>query len=235
MQIVPVLDLLGGEVVRARHGDRASYRPIETPLAPGSDPVDVARGFLSLHRFSAFYLADLDAIQGRGDNFPALRRLRKAFPELSFWADNGAATRESVDALAAPDLRCEPVLGSETQRDAKLVARYRNSQQAILSLDFRGPQFQGPPSIFVNPSLWPSRVIVMTLARVGSGAGPDFARLESVRSAAPSSAIYAAGGVRNVDDCVALKRDGVAGALVASALHDRQLTSEDLQALDSPV
>ena len=52
MQAIPVIDLMGGEVVRARMGDRASYRPIESPLSPTSDPVDVVRGLLSVYPFA---------------------------------------------------------------------------------------------------------------------------------------------------------------------------------------
>jgi phosphoribosylformimino-5-aminoimidazole carboxamide ribotide isomerase len=65
VEIIPVVDLKGGVVVRARMGRREEYRPIETPLAPTSDPVDVARGLLSVHPFATLYVADLDAIAGR--------------------------------------------------------------------------------------------------------------------------------------------------------------------------
>jgi phosphoribosylformimino-5-aminoimidazole carboxamide ribotide isomerase len=47
VRVIPVLDLMGGEVVRAQRGERASYRPIVTPLAGGSDPVDIARALLA--------------------------------------------------------------------------------------------------------------------------------------------------------------------------------------------
>ena len=43
MEIVPVIDLKGGAVVRALQGDRANYRPIRTPLSRTSEPADVAR------------------------------------------------------------------------------------------------------------------------------------------------------------------------------------------------
>ena len=70
----------------------------------------------------------------------------------------------------------------------------------MLSLDFRGDAFQGPQEILAEPALWPRRVIVMTLARVGSGAGPDLARLAAIRSIAGGREIYAAGGVRDAAD-----------------------------------
>ena len=43
----------------------------------------------------------------------------------------------------------------------------------VLSLDFRGETFLGPQGLLDDAALWPHRVIVMTLARVGGGEGPD--------------------------------------------------------------
>ena len=63
----------------------------------------------------------------------------------------------------------------------------------------------------------------MTLARVGSGAGPDVERLASIQSIAAGREIYAAGGVRNAADLRALKERGVSGALIATALHERRI------------
>ena len=102
---------------------------------------------------------------------------------------------------------------------------------AVLSLDFRGDAFIGPQALLDTPEIWPQRIIVMTLARVGSGAGPDLERLSTVRRLCGDRLVYAAGGVRHVDDLAALNRCGVAGALVASALHDGRLTRADIEAL----
>ena len=230
MQAIPVIDLMGGEVVRARMGDRASYRPLRSPLSPTSDPIAVVRGLLAVHPFPTLYVADLDAIQRNGDNFPALRRIRAEFPALQMWVDNGAADAAAIEALISADLGA-PVIGSESQRDGKLIAQRRDSRQVVLSLDFRGDAFQGPHEILAEPALWPQRVIVMTLARVGSGAGPDLKRLAAIRSIAGGREIYAAGGVRDAADLSALKAAGAAGALIASALHERRVVGADLEAI----
>jgi HisA/HisF family protein len=230
MEIIPVLDLKQGAVVRARMGQRDQYRPIETPLSPTSDPVDVARGLIAVHPFGTLYVADLDAIAGRGDNHDALARLRVTFPRLTLWVDNGICDcRRAEDWLAAGWGRL--VLGSETQRDAAVVRHLAGDARVALSLDFRGPSFQGPPALADDATCWPQKVIAMTLARVGSGAGPDLERLCAIRAAAPGRQIYAAGGVRNVADLVTLKRAGIAGALVASCLHDGRLTGPEIAAL----
>src|SRR5262249_61282863 len=100
-------------------------------------------------------------------------------------------------------------------------------QRIILSLDFAGDRFLGPAE-HPEPGLWPARVIVMTLARVGSGAGPDLTRLHQVRSQNPGRRIYAAGGVRDATDLRGLSAAGAAGVLVATALHDGRIGHTDL-------
>ncbi len=89
--------------------------------------------------------------------------------------------------------------------------------------------FQGPAALLDNSALWPSRVIVMTLARVGSHEGPDLARLsEIVGKAGGAHRVYAAGGLRGAEDLASLAAIGVEGVLVASALHDGRLDSKTL-------
>jgi phosphoribosylformimino-5-aminoimidazole carboxamide ribotide isomerase len=230
MNIIPVLDLRGGVVVRAQMGERQRYQPMVSPLSPTSDAADVTRGLLSVYPFTTIYIADLDAIEGSGDNTTVLRRLRAEFPALAFWVDSGIAD------IAAAERWLEAgfghlVIGSESQTDIALVRHLASRGRMVLSLDFRGDAFQGPPALIEDVAAWPHRLIVMTLARVGSGTGPDLARLRAVRDAAPDCAIFAAGGVRDADDLAALGREGLAGALVATSLHDGRLRGSDIAAV----
>ena len=222
MQVIPVLDLKGGAVVHARMGKRDQYHPIETPLSPTSGPIDVARGLLSIYPFSSFYVADLDAIAGAGNNDAALIELRAEFPQSTFWVDNGLADPAGAERWLDTGLG-HLVLGSETQKDEALLSKLGKDDRIILSLDYRGGDFIGPAALLGNVDAWPSRVIAMTLARVGSRMGPDWARLEAIKNAGRGRRVYAAGGVRDADDLVALAHLGIAGALVASCLHARTL------------
>jgi phosphoribosylformimino-5-aminoimidazole carboxamide ribotide isomerase len=233
MEVIPVIDLKRGVVVRARHGDRASYRPIETSLSPSSHPLDVVAGLLSVHPFRTLYVADLDAIERRGDAGVILDRIARKFPRLSLWVDNGCADQVTADNFRARLPSGSLVLGSESQHDESLIAAIQRNPRVILSLDFRGDQFLGPPPLLEAPSLWPTRLIVMTLAKVGSGAGPDFDRYAGIKEKAPGRAIYLAGGLRDADDLASVKASGAAGILVASAIHDGRVTSADLAALAS--
>lgn len=229
-ELIPVVDLMGGVVVHARAGERDRYLPLTgSRLCASAEPVAVVRGLLGLFPFRQLYLADLDAIRRLGgDHRATIRALREEFPELRLWVDAAFTGACSCRGFVGAGLG-ELVLGSESQADLRQVELLQDERSWVLSLDYRGDTPLGPPGLFATPALWPERVIVMTLARVGSGHGPDLDRLRAIRALAPDRRVYAAGGVRNEADLLALRELGCAGALVASALHDGRL---DRAALD---
>ena len=222
MQIIPVLDLMDGLVVRGALGNRAAYRPIVSPLAASAAPLDVARGLAGLGRFDSFYLADLDAIEGRAPNVAALHTLCGAFPGTAFWLDAGVRSVAEARALLA-NPQVTVVLGSESVESVSVVSELAGEARVVLSLDYRGAAFLGPPALEEDAGLWPGRVIAMTLAKVGSGTGPDFDRLRDIRARGEGRSVFAAGGVRDAADLAQLAEAGIDGALVASALHDGRL------------
>jgi len=230
VEVIPVLDLKDGAVVHARLGLRSQYRPIETPLSPTSKPIDVARGLLSIYAFATFYIADLDAIERKGDNNAALKRLKAEFPNLAFWVDNGVADPARAQCWLDAGLG-HLVVGSESQKDDTLIRHFSGNDRVILSLDYRGDAFVGPAPLLSDAGVWPSRVVVMTLARVGSAMGPDWDRLAAIKARAGEKLVYAAGGVRDADDLAALAHAGVAGALVASCLHNGKLSGAEIARL----
>ncbi|HXW70627.1 MAG TPA: HisA/HisF-related TIM barrel protein [Methylocella sp.] len=229
IEVIPVLDLKSGAVVHARGGERQSYSPIVTPLAASSDPLDVARGLLAVHPFQTLYLADLDRIQLFGDQGTVIEALGDAFPEVTLWADVGVRDADEARVWLAHHKKAHLVLGSESVRNFSSLEQLESLDRTILSLDYRVGRFLGPQEVLSFPHAWPSRVIVMSLSRVGSNAGPDMARLLEIKSRSPHSKLYAAGGVRGRDDLAELERAGIFGVLVATALHDGRLSSEDLR------
>ena len=228
MQIIPVIDIRNGAVMRARAGDRDSYSPIASALAATSAPADVVAGFLTLHPFEKIYIADLDAIQGSGDNRREIGALTERFPALRVMVDAGA---KSCDWRGAARVDC--VIGSESLRDSQSLHAATHDPNVVLSLDFRDDVFLGPDALHECPKLWPSQVIVMTLTRVGVSAGPDFARVAQIVARAGDRRVFAAGGVRDADDLERLEAIGAAGALVATALHDGALIRADLDRFTS--
>lgn len=212
MDLVPVIDLQAGRVVHARRGERATYRPIVTPLADAAEPVAMARALLERAAARRLYVADLDAIVSGRPQHGLIDALLAALPGIELWLDAGFADPDAAASLASP--RVIPVYGSESLRVDRLPP------QAMLSLDRRGETLLDPAGWWQASSRWPGRVIAMSLDAVGSAAGPDLATLAELRRRAPPHcSIVGAGGVRDESDLAAAARAGADGWLVASALH----------------
>jgi uncharacterized protein related to proFAR isomerase len=246
MLLIPVIDLMRGQVVRAMRGDRQSYRPIVSKLCAGSDPIEMARALCRHCASSRLYVADLDALTGGAAQADVLRGLLQALPALELWLDAGfadaaaaAALRDRIGPSAgravpdAPAARVVPVFASESLRSLSALrdafARPQpGDSPGVLSLDRRGGERLDPAGCWDHPELWPGRVIVMTLERVGADAGPDLDTLREVRARAPGAQLVGAGGIRHANDLARARDAGAHAWLVASALHDGRLAAADI-------
>jgi phosphoribosylformimino-5-aminoimidazole carboxamide ribotide isomerase len=238
MRIIPVLDLLGSQVVRGVAGRRDQYRPLQTRLVEGSDPVSVATAIRSTFGYSQFYVADLDAILNGEPNTSILQAL--CADRFSLVVDAGI--RRSQDAGPIFDIGVEQVVaGLETvespQELAELVRHY-GCGRIVFSLDLRDGK------ILSNGSPWPSEafevaesaidagcteLIVLDIARVGTGGGvPTLGLCDQIRRTFPSVTILTGGGVRGIEDLRTLDRAGIDGVLIASALHDGSIRQSEL-------
>jgi phosphoribosylformimino-5-aminoimidazole carboxamide ribotide isomerase len=233
MTVIPVVDLLQGLVVRAAGGRRSAYRPIVSALCGSSDPVTVGRTLCDHCAAGQLYLADLDALQGGALQLDVLRTLLLELPQVELWLDGGFTgpddARRMRESLGAQAARVVPVFGSESLASASATAQCfgpaePESHQAILSLDRRGAERLDPAGCWDTPALWPRRVIVMTLERVGSHAGPDLGLLAALQARSPGTSFIGAGGIRDESDLARARDAGAAGWLVASALHDGRLS-----------
>jgi phosphoribosylformimino-5-aminoimidazole carboxamide ribotide isomerase len=225
-ELIPVIDVLGGQVVHARFGDRAHYRPIRSRLCDSARVADVVAALLDLFAFKHLYVADLDALLGRPRQLASIDLARRAAPKVSLWIDSAIRNSEDLAAIAE---RGTPVLASETLSAADAERLLAACPTAVLSIDTLGDRLLGEPALLEQLRHWPAHVIAMSLARVGSGVGPDLARIGALRRLAPRSRGYAAGGVRDAMDLRRCREAGAAGVLVASALHDGRITRADLE------
>jgi phosphoribosylformimino-5-aminoimidazole carboxamide ribotide isomerase len=212
VRVVGVIDLKGGAAVHAVRGERERYRPLGDPLA-------IARGF----GVEELYVADLDAITGTGDNDAVIRALAR---EARVMADAGVSGPERARALLGLGVH-RVVVGTETLADAGALDRLL--PDAVLSVDLRDgrtlsrdPRLAGlsaldTVALLHGPAL--RDVIVLDLARVGTGAGPDTEAIAEIHAAFPELELLAGGGVRDAADMRALAGAGAAGALVGTALH----------------
>ena len=241
MRVVPVIDLKAGTAVHAVRGERESYRPVRSVIAgPDGDAPALAHAFRAQLGLDELYVADLDAISGAGDNAAVLGALARE-AQLMVDAGVGAAAR----ARALLDLGARRVIvGTETLSGPDALDRMLAElpeRTVILGLDLRegralslDPELAGRPALDALGRLARAglhEAIVLDLARVGSGAGPDVALIAAIHAAFPELDLLAGGGVRDVGDLRALDAAGAAGALVATALHRGVIGARELDEL----
>ena len=78
MQLIPVIDLMAGQVVRGVRGERSAYRPIRSPLCESSAPLDLAPRLLERAASDTLYIADNFAGNGVVERINALIEQRCA-------------------------------------------------------------------------------------------------------------------------------------------------------------
>jgi phosphoribosylformimino-5-aminoimidazole carboxamide ribonucleotide (ProFAR) isomerase len=75
------------------------------------------------------------------------------------------------------------------------------------------------------------RMLVTSISRDGTMAGPDVGLIETVRTMAPDMALIASGGVGHLGDLQTLADAGCEAAIVGRAIYERRFTIEEAQAI----
>jgi phosphoribosylformimino-5-aminoimidazole carboxamide ribotide isomerase len=237
VRVIPVIDLKGGAAVHAVRGERERYRPLRSGIVADSDPVAVTRGVRAALGLHELYVADLDAIAGVPAHHGTIEALAR---EARVMVDAGSTGADDVRGWLALGA-ARVVIGTETLPGADglddLVAALPGAP-LVLSLDLRAGRVLSPDPALAALSASDAlarlarsgirEAIVLDLARVGSGEGPDVGLVEALHARLPDLALLAGGGVRDAADLRALERAGAAGALVSTALHRGAIGREDL-------
>ncbi|HEX2450633.1 MAG TPA: HisA/HisF-related TIM barrel protein [Gemmatimonadales bacterium] len=251
MEIIPVIDIVRGVAVHAQGGDRSAYPPVKSAVAPDhpGDAVALVRAYRDVLGAVACYVADLDALQGG----PVQRGLIR---ELAAF-QTGFSGELLVDAAASgPDgalevLSCgasDAIIGMETLRsfaDLKAIVAVAGSNRVIFGLDLRlgapiiNPLLDDAAGAHPDPMALTGQavdagvtsILVLDLARIGSGCGVDLGLVDALRRRYPHLRLLAGGGVLTRKDLERMEDAGCDGALVASAIHAGRIGANDVAAL----
>ena len=233
MRIVGVIDIRGGQAVHARGGERSEYALVGVAAGErvDGDAAALARVYVDRLGVRELYVADLDAIEG--GTTPTNSGLLGQIAALGapVWVDAGVTTPAAANAVLEAGASAV-IVGLETLTSLEALSEISQAiggQRVAFSVDLR----DGMPITLpgAEHSRWSAAetgksaaeggagtIIVLDLARVGSGRGPDLELMTAMRRAVPEAALFAGGGVRSVDDIDVLARAGCDGALVATAL-----------------
>jgi len=238
LKIIPVIDILDGIVVHAVRGRRKEYQPLKSILCASTDPVNVAAALKTIG-FGELYLADLDAITGGQPNLSLFKRLADK-TGLELMVDAGITRLKTAEEMLDNGVS-QVIIGTETLSGTSFVAEAVasfGSEKVMVSLDLMGGQvlsrfelgaLKDPVALLREfQELGVSQIIMLDLARVGSGEGVNMPFLREVLRNITAK-VLVGGGVRDVEDLVKLKDVGVFGVLVATALHSGKISLERLK------
>jgi len=232
VKVIPVIDVLNGVVVHAVRGQRKEYKPLQSNLTSAIAPLEVAKAFKN-SGFTELYIADLDAIISCSVDFSMHKQI-VAQARLKLLVDAGVTSIDRAQNLLDSGVS-KVVVGTETLQRKEFVkdaVKRFGSKRVILSLDLKGEKvmvklgFDGcvTPLCLLREfkSMGVEQVIILDLARVGSGEGVNVDFVKRV-VAEIGVDVYVGGGVRDINDLFELQKIGVSGALVATALHNGKI------------
>lgn len=244
-RIIPVIDVLSGQTVRAVGGRRSEYRPLESVHLCGSDPVDLAKALVERCGFQELYVADLDALQGGRPQFDILRCIAQLPVRLLF--DLGVGSPEQVEQTVRelPFTNLCFVLPTEASPDVETfracLAELQRPSQAALGLDYLKGAFRTKRNSYAvatgrdltGPEAWMDAalqagvesIVALDVDRVGSDRGFAWPTgLVSSTNFGKFRRGISGGGIRSLTDVRDACVQGCDAVLVGSALHDGRIS-----------
>ncbi|WP_019148711.1 bifunctional 1-(5-phosphoribosyl)-5-((5-phosphoribosylamino)methylideneamino)imidazole-4-carboxamide isomerase/phosphoribosylanthranilate isomerase PriA [Timonella senegalensis] len=234
LELLPAVDVVGGEAVRLVQGEAGSETSYGDPLTAALEWQ--AGGAEWLH------LVDLDAAFGRGSN---AELLAEVVGKLDIKVELTGGIRDDESLEHALSTGCTRVnLGTAAIENPEWTAKIIDSygDKIAVGLDVRGTTLAARGWTKEGGDLWEvlarldaagcSRYVVTDVTKDGTLTGPNLELLREVcsRTNAP---VVASGGISNLDDIVALNTlvdVGLEGAIIGKALYSGAFTLP--QALD---
>ena len=214
MKLILAIDLKDGLVVHGKSGNRKEYVPLTDGLSPSAEPVS----YVTFMKPKYLYAADLDRISMEGDHTETILKLAGMVKGL--YADRGTTIPEEY--LPKP---IHTIVGTETV-DAPL----EEFSGGFLSIDIKDgvviPSGEDPTEFLKTAdSAAFDGYIILNISSVGTGCGISEAYVKEFRAATKKQLFYG-GGVASAADLETLQRAGFDGAIISTAVHNRQIPLE---------
>ena len=229
--------------MHARAGARERYSAVQQaagwPIDPGSART-LAEIYTGVLGISDIYVADLDAILDRQPQEDVTRDLASGAAAL--WLDAGVRSVNDARRAAAIGVR-RVVVGLETLPSFEvlgMICEAVGPDRVAFSLDLRDGLPMVANGVQLPSALSPENIartaaasgvdsiIVIDVARAGTGRGLDVDLLKKIRSAVPGVNLIAGGGVREWNDLVLAAQAGCGAVLLATALHNGHIGAAEI-------
>ena len=221
MDIIPVIDILNNQVVRAIKGDRDNYESISYKLYNSTDPRDIIDQIVKRYSPKILYIADLDAIIHNNINPKLYDNILSSFPKIKFWVDSGLKEIK----LKKKYRNYYPVFCSEKSKGYEFSSNKFNN--CVCSFDFM-EKYMGEKPIYRQQKASPSKIILMDLLQVGSKNNINY-KLARRFIRNNNQDYYIAGGIKSIFDIKRAKYFGASGVLVSTMIHQNKITKYMIQ------
>ena len=235
LELLPAVDVQGGQAVQLTQGVAGSEKVFGDPLAAARRWQDGGAQWL--------HLVDLDAAFGRGSNASVIAGITAAM-ELDVELSGGIRDDESLERALATGCR-RVNIGTAALENPDWCDRViaEHGDRIAIGLDVRGTRLAARGWTREGGDLWETlgrlnaagcaRYVVTDVTSDGMLSGPNLELLRGVceRTDAP---VVASGGISTLDDLRALRELvplGVEGAIVGTALYVGQLSLADALAV----
>ena len=228
LELLPAVDVQGGQAVRLVQGEAG------TETAYGA-PLDAALAFQE-GGARWLHLVDLDAAFGRGSNANLLAEVVAAV-DMDVELSGGIRDDESLTAALATGCR-RVNLGTAALEHPEWTAEVlaEHGDRIAVGLDVRGTTLAARGWTREGGDLWETlerldeagcqRYVVTDVTKDGTLRGPNLELLAEVCSRTDAK-VVASGGISSLEDLRALRElvpAGVEGAIVGKALYARAFT-----------
>lgn len=234
--VIPAIDLRGGQVVRLKQGDYAQ----QTTYA--AYPRELAQRYADAGA-RWLHLVDLDgARSGQLDNLAVIRAIAADGTQVQA----GGGVRDEADLQRLFDAGVQRVvLGSVAIRDPELVAGWldkHGAERLTLALDTRriDGRWTLPSAGWTETEArtldelapWYAargarHLLCTDIDRDGMLAGFNLGLYRHLAGTVPQLAVQASGGVRSLDDIRAARAAGARGVILGRALLEGRFTVEE--------
>ncbi|OKL41774.1 1-(5-phosphoribosyl)-5-[(5-phosphoribosylamino)methylideneamino]imidazole-4-carboxamide isomerase [Pontibacter flavimaris] len=235
MEIIPAIDIIGGQCVRLTEGDFARQTTYD------SNPLEVAKRF-EASGIKRLHLVDLDGARARKPvNLGVLESIAS---NTNLTIDFGGglqsdeAVKQAFDA-GATQITAGSIAVREPETVKSWLLKY-GADKIIIGADFKGTNIA--ISAWTEESKFPlqdfisgyvqtgAQLFICTdVSKDGKLQGPSLNTYRHLKLTQPAAGIIASGGVTTVDDLEQLQEIGVAGAIIGKAIYEGTISLKDLE------
>lgn len=225
--IIPVLDISNGIAVSGKSGKRTTYKPLQSVFHNSADPFKIAKALKKVGA-KRMYIADLDAIENRGNNLNIIKEINTIIPVmLDSGANNIRSTKEALEIADKIIIATETL---ENMDDLQEILKKHDKNRIIVSIDIKDNEiFSKHLNISLKElinkinEIKPSEVILLDISRVGTEKGVNKAFINQFLKL-PTDLIIG-GGITD-KDIKELEKSGLNKFLVGSVLHKGKLSTK---------